>query len=180
MAQHDPPQIDGAEAARRLYGHPGDTPEPPEQMDAEDARDLFNQSTTEDDVHRACIRWATAQSGAVPELRSLFHIPNGGARDAKTGARLKDLGTRPGVPDLCLPVVRDVQTADGVQTAGALWIELKSPTGRLRESQRTWRDRLRSHGHAWTLCRSLQDFRDAVNAYIGGDFHADADATHSP
>lgn len=177
---HDPPRIDGADAARMLYGQPGDDPEPPERMDAEDARTLFNQSTTEDDVHRACIRWATAQAGAVPELRTLFHIPNGGARDAKTGARLKRLGTKPGVPDLCLPVVRDVQTGDGTRTAGALWIELKSPTGRLRDSQRTWRDRLRAHGHAWTLCRSLNDFAGAVTAYLDGRLHAPTDAADGP
>jgi VRR-NUC domain len=31
-----------------------------------------------------------------------FHVPNGELRDARTGARLKAMGVRPGVPDFAL------------------------------------------------------------------------------
>ena len=38
-----------------------------------------------------------------PELALLFHIPNGGTRDAVEGKHLKQQGVKQGVPDLCLP-----------------------------------------------------------------------------
>jgi len=53
--------------------------------------------------------------------------------------------------------------------AGALWIELKSESGRLRDSQRQWRTRLVKNRHAWTLCRSLDAFTAAVRAYVEGE-----------
>ena len=39
-----------------------------------------------------------------PELALLFHVPNGGTRDAVEGRHLKQQGVKRGVPDLCLPV----------------------------------------------------------------------------
>ncbi len=37
-----------------------------------------------------------------PELALLYHIPNGGTRDAIEGRHLKQQGVKRGVPDLCL------------------------------------------------------------------------------
>ena len=42
-----------------------------------------------------------------PELALLYHIPNGGTRDAIEGRHLKQQGVKRGVPDLCLPVARE-------------------------------------------------------------------------
>jgi hypothetical protein len=160
--------LDGREAASLLYGGPetaNDT------MSSSEAQDLFDGSQSEDELHRACVQWADAQSAAVPELKALFHPPNGGHRDARTGARMKEMGAKAGVPDLCLPIVRPVVWKNGdVIPAGGLWVELKSENGRLRDSQRVWRDRLLEHDHCWTLCRSLDAFRAAVTDYIAGDF----------
>ena len=52
-----------------------------------------------------------------PELALLYHIPNGGTRDAIEGRHLKQQGVKRGVPDLCLPVARE--------NYHALYIELK-------------------------------------------------------
>lgn len=159
--------MDGKEQAAALYG--SDTAN--ETISAGEAQDLFDGNVSEDDLHRPCVRWADAQSGAIPELDALFHPPNGGHRDARTGARLKKMGAKAGVPDLCLPIVRPVVWTNGdVIPAGALWVELKSLEGRLRDSQRVWRDRLIEHDHCWTLCRSLEGFRTAVIDYIDGDY----------
>lgn len=60
-----------------------------------------------------------------PLVDLIYHIPNGGSRgsnqrDAQiNGARMKALGTKRGVPDLCLPIP--------CQGYGALYIEMKKP-----------------------------------------------------
>ena len=56
-----------------------------------------------DEEHRlqsACVRWFRYQFPAL--AHSLFAVPNGGRRDAATGARLKDEGVLAGVSDLVL------------------------------------------------------------------------------
>jgi hypothetical protein len=160
--------MDGKEQSDHLYGGPETANE---TMSAAEAQDLFDGNQSEDELHRACVRWAEAQSAALPELKALFHPPNGGHRDARTGARMKQLGAKAGVPDLCLPIVRPVTWAGGDEVAaGALWIELKSESGRLRDSQEKWRARLLKHQHCWTLCRSLDGFRAAVTDYVAGDY----------
>ena len=118
-------------------------------------------------IHKQVVEWAEYQAGAMPELRSLFHPPNGGHRRKATAARMKAMGAKAGVPDLCLPVACTMR--DGTRY-GALWIELKSKTGRLRDSQRQWRNRLRRHGHAWALCRSFDDAKAALMDYLDGSF----------
>lgn len=159
--------MNGKDQAAALYG--GDTAN--ETISTDEAQDLFDGNVSEDELHRACVRWADAQSGALPELKALFHPPNGGHRDARTGARMKELGAKAGVPDLCLPIVRPVTwTNEDQLAAGALWIELKSQSGRLRDSQKEWRARLMKHGHAWILVRTLDAFRAVVTDYLAGDY----------
>lgn len=63
------------------------------------------------------------------------HPPNGERRDAKTGAKLKKMGTKRGVPDL------EFVLDDG----RAAYIELKSAEGKLSESQREFRAKCNSY-----------------------------------
>jgi len=51
----------------------------------------------------AWARWAEAQ---YPELALLFAVPNGGARNKVTAARLKAEGVKRGVLDIWFPVAR--------------------------------------------------------------------------
>ena len=62
---------------------------------------------TESQSQKALVRWwAMACRGhKIPEIM-LFAVPNGGARDVITGARMKQEGQRAGVADLLLPVAR--------------------------------------------------------------------------
>ena len=52
----------------------------------------------------AIFEWAEYEKRKYPELELLYHVPNGGKRDAKTAAILKRCGVKAGVPDLVLPV----------------------------------------------------------------------------
>ena len=64
-----------------------------------------------DAEHREQVKlfaWAEWERIDRPELGLLFAVPNGGRRDAVTGARLKAEGVKAGVPDVWLPVARRV------------------------------------------------------------------------
>ena len=72
------------------------------------------------DEHRiqsACVRWFRLK---YPKLKNvLFAVPNGGRRDAITGARLKEEGATSGVSDLIL--------LKSNRFYGGLCIEMKKP-----------------------------------------------------
>lgn len=149
-----------------------------ESISSEEARELLQGQTSEEDLHRGCVQWAELQSSARPALEALFHVPNGGKMPKGTAGKMKGLGLQKGVPDLVLPVVRRVRRPDGKsRSAGGLWVELKSQGGRLRETQEWWRDFLQEHGQAWTLCRSLEGFRTDVIDYLDGTFELDSELT---
>lgn len=137
---------------------------------AQQAQKLYDTSElapSERTIHKQVIEWARMQENAIPELKALFHPPNGGDRHPAVAAKLKKMGAKAGVPDLCLPIAAEMQ--DGTRY-GALWIELKSQSGRMRETQETWRDRLQRHGHAWALCRSFDDAKTCIMDYLDGSF----------
>jgi hypothetical protein len=133
----------------------------------------FNTMTagaSERQQQEALATWAAAAEAERPALRLLFHVPNGGNRTARSGARLKRMGAKAGVPDLCLPVMRAAPEAARVDRYGALWVEMKSGAGQLREQQVWWRDRLREIGHAHAVCRSWTEGRDTILSYLDDNF----------
>lgn len=119
---------------------------------------------SEHEIQSAIVRWADLNSGAHPELRLLFAIPNGGWRHPTTAAKLKAEGVRPGVPDLCLPV--PVPRADLLWYHG-LFIEVKRGTmGRVREQQAIWAGALKKAGYEVALVRSVEEGVAALRAYL--------------
>lgn len=81
-------------------------------------------------------------------------IPNGGRRDAVTGAMLKKEGATAGAPDLVL-ILDDGET---------VWVELKTPKGRQSESQKAFQARLQALRHNYFIWRSVND----CNAFVQG------------
>ena len=105
------------------------------------------------------IKWAWYRAATIPELRLLFAIPNGGRRDAATGAMLKREGTKRGVPDLMLPVAR--------HGFNGLFIELKRRTGgKVSPEQHDWIERLRSAGYAVCVCHGFDAAVRAIEQYL--------------
>jgi hypothetical protein len=119
---------------------------------------------SEHQIQAAVIRWRDDMIAAGEyRLRNLFAIPNGGARDKVTGARLKAEGVRAGVPDLILAWPSMV-AADPWH---GLFIELKTPTGRLSVAQAACLHDLTLAGYFAIVCRSAQEAIDAIRAYLG-------------
>lgn len=104
-------------------------------------------------------RWAELQSGAYPELRLLYHIPNGGSRPKTEAAKFKGQGVKSGVPDLCLPVARG--------KFHGLYIELKRRSGgRVSDTQKKWLSALQDQGYAVIVCRGWDCAREAIMEYL--------------
>ena len=107
-------------------------------------------------LQTACVGWFRIQ---YPELATvLFAVPNGGARNEITGARLKDEGVTAGVADLLLLV------ANG--THHGLAIEMKTKTGRQSSEQGLWQLKVEKFGYKYAVCRSLDDFIATVEGYL--------------
>lgn len=51
----------------------------------------------------ALFSWAAYRTEIMPELQYMYHVPNGGKRDAATAVALKRQGVKAGVPDIMLP-----------------------------------------------------------------------------
>ena len=105
--------------------------------------------------------WARSTTRLIPELRLLFHIPNGGARDRRTGAGLKAQGLRPGVPDLCLPVARGA--------FHGLYIELKRSNGStsdLSAAQKAWIQALNAEGYLAVVAFGADDAKHRIMEYL--------------
>lgn len=115
------------------------------------------------DEHRiqaALFKWAKCASAKHPGLKLMFAIPNGGARDAITGAMLKREGVKPGVPDIFLPLP--------VGNYHGLFIELKTAKGSPSPEQREWLMRLSNRGYAAVLCRGFDEAIDTISRYVAG------------
>jgi hypothetical protein len=119
----------------------------------------MTQIPTENQEQAALFEWARLSEKRHPELKLLHHIPNGGARDGRTGAVLKRTGVKPGVPDICLPVP--------LNGFGALYIELKRRAGGcVSVNQKTWLNALKTVGNRAVVCRGWEEARDEILNYL--------------
>ena len=116
---------------------------------------------TEDDEQAAVISWADFMQDRWPELGLLFHIPNGGYRHPATAARMKELGVKPGVPDLFLPAARG--------NYHGLWIEMKRQKGgRVSPMQMAWMDSLTRQGYKTAVCHGAAEAIMTIAGYLEG------------
>lgn len=118
----------------------------------------------------AALRWPdlARELGHFP----IFHVPAGELRPvdyavdrrgevkrySPVGRKLQRLGTRPGVPDLILPVPAEEYVG--------LAIEMKTRAGRATSAQRSWLDFLAKHGWRAVLCRSVDEAVGEIEGYL--------------
>ena len=125
---------------------------------------------SESQEQQALIQWWRSggrKALGLPEHALLMAIPNGGARSAVTGARMKAEGALVGVPDLLL-----AWPADG---RAGLWIELKRRRGgRLSPAQAAVMDALSAAGYATAVAHGWQEAVAEITAYAGGCRHVSA------
>ena len=110
-------------------------------------------------------QWAQMMLPIYPELKLMYHIPNEGKRSKVTGAIMKAMGLKPGVPDICLPVPRG--------RYHGLYIELKrADGGKATKNQVEWLTELDKQGYAVTLCHGWQAAGEEIKVYLNlkGDY----------
>ena len=88
----------------------------------------------------------------------LFAVPNGGRRDAVTGAKMKAEGVLAGVSDLIL--------LKRSEEYGALLIETKVKGNYQSQSQKEWQQKIEKEGYKYVVCRSLDEFQNQVTNYL--------------
>lgn len=89
-----------------------------------------------------------------------FHIPNGGKMNVATGARLKRMGVRRGVPDICVPCAH--------YEYRGLYIELKAEGKKPTPEQRKVLEHLEQQGYFVAVCDSFDKFKACVDWYMRG------------
>ena len=110
---------------------------------------------SEDTEQMSVMDWARWNQNAHPELELLHHCPNGGSRNKAEAVKLKQMGVKAGIPDLCLPVPMGMYNG--------LYIEMKYDTGRLEDSQKKMLKALAAAGHYCTVCYGAEEaMHDAV------------------
>lgn len=132
-----------------------------ESMTAAEFRAQHKGHDSERDLQRAVCEWLDVQD--VP----YYAVPNGQYRPGQR----PEVGMQAGVPDLCIPEQSSIWR-DGVNKVaypdivGALYIELKTASGRLRDEQIEWMNRLTDADNACSVCRSLDDVIHVVRKYL--------------
>lgn len=117
----------------------------------------YHASQDEQNEHRLqkkCVEWFREK---YPQLR-IAAIPNGGARDARTGAMLKAEGVLAGMPDLIVLYPH--------REFGGLFIEMKVRDGRPSDSQINMHTYLKAIGYEVIMPRTKLEFQQGVKAYL--------------
>ena len=117
-------------------------------------------SVPTESVEQQCLfRWAEFQSGRYPELKLLYHVPNGGSRKKSEAGRFKAEGVKAGVPDLCLPVA-----CGGYH---GLYIELKRlKHSKTSEDQKAWIAQLNEQGYCAVVCKGWEAAAKVITEYL--------------
>lgn len=93
----------------------------------------------------------------------IFRNHSGALKDSRTG-RLVTFGLSPGSPDLVgWRTIRITPEMVGTDVAIFCGIEIKTPTGAVREDQRAWLQRLGAAGGLAGIARSIADALDILS-----------------
>lgn len=129
-----------------------------EEMDSLRRKPVTLETVSEAQEQEAVMIWAAHSIWKHPCLRWLFHIPNGGYRNAAEAVHFKRLGVKAGVPDLFLPY-----PSNGYH---GLFIEMKSQKGRPSALQKEWVEWLNANGYMAVVCYGAGEAINALEVYL--------------
>jgi len=106
----------------------------------------------EDRIHIAILAYL---EWALPtKATPAWHTPNGGARDARSGAKMKKLGARAGFPDLAF-----------IHKGKFYALEVKAKIGKQRANQLWWEVEINNAGGFYEVVRSVDDAKVALQKW---------------
>lgn len=118
---------------------------------------MKNAMRCEDTEQINVMQWANWNIGRYPELRWLFHVPNGGSRNRAEAIKFKQMGVKAGVSDLCLPFPRGIYCG--------LFIEMKYGNNRQQETQKEFLADMADAGHFVATCYSAAEAVEVIEEY---------------
>lgn len=121
---------------------------------------------SEDAHQKALFMWAQLNLQKYPQLKWMHHIPNGGSRHIAEAGKLKAMGVKRGVSDICLPVSKIGQQYP-IQVCG-LYIELKKIGGKLSGEQHEFGQFVIDQGYIYCVCYGWEDARNTIINYLDG------------
>lgn len=115
----------------------------------------------EDAQQALVIEWAMINLNKYPELKWLYHCPNGGKRNAFEAAKFKQLGVKPGVSDLFLPAPRNGYHG--------LFVEMKYGHNKLQPSQEEFLSDMKEAGYFVVVCYSAERAIEIISNYLNNN-----------
>lgn len=116
---------------------------------------MGTKNLTEDQIQMQLVAWARLHNTIGPYL---IHIPNGGYRNPREGAKFKRMGVLRGVSDIFL-----AKPQNGLH---GLWIELKRPGGKLTSDQYNWIKLMLAQGYEAKVCYGFDEAKDVILEYL--------------
>lgn len=113
---------------------------------------------SEDTEQINVIQWANWNMNKYPELKWLHHCPNGGSRNRAEAVKLKQMGVKAGVADLCLPFPKGVYCG--------LYIEMKYGNNRQQDTQKEFLADMVAAGHFVATCYSTEEAVEVIEKYL--------------
>lgn len=107
----------------------------------------------------ALMRWLQIHAKQHPELWLCFAIPNAGNRHINYARKMAAEGLKSGVPDLFLPVARNGKHG--------LFVEMKTATGKVSETQKSWIADLNAQGYEAVVCKGWRMAALVIGQYVG-------------
>lgn len=121
-------------------------------------RYMQNRKRSEATEQERVISWCEYNSPRHPELRLIYHVPNGGSRNQLEAVNLKRQGVKAGVPDLNLPVA--------LNGFHGLYIEMKFGKNKTTEKQEWWLEQLQKQGYKTAVCYGADEAIDTIKEYL--------------
>lgn len=117
-----------------------------------------NAMRSEDTEQINVVSWAEWNEKTYPELKWLYHVPNqSGTRAKAESIKLKQMGVKSGVSDLCLPYPKG--------TYCGLYIEMKFADGKHQKSQKEFLSDMAAAGHYVATCYTTEDAVNVLKEY---------------
>lgn len=130
-------------------------------MTPEEYKKIAAKAVSEETEQIHLMVWCRFMETKFPELSAIYHIVNEGKRTVSMGGRLKEMGLRKGMPDLCLPVSRCAY--------GSLYIEMKKVGGKPTAEQIDRLELLEYYGNAVAICEGAEQAEKVLTAYCSND-----------
>lgn len=119
---------------------------------------MQNRKRSEATEQEIVINWCEYNSPRYPELKLIYHVPNGGSRNQLEAVNLKRQGVKAGVPDLNLPVA--------LNGFHGLYIEMKFGKNKTTEKQKWWLEQLQKQGYKTAVCYGADEAIDTIKEYL--------------